>query len=113
MHSFPSVWKYLNEAELPPVEGAVYGWDGGDGQEGEEPQAHDPEGEVHFHPPHLLLIPGVLHIGVDLQTAQREGEGGEALPNTDRSNQVRAYVTFPASPNAEEGSRTSSRYLAI
>ena len=72
--------QYLNEAELPPVEGAVYGWDGGDGQEGEEPQAHDPEGEVHFHPPHFLLVPGVLHIGVDLQTTQRAG--WEALPKT-------------------------------
>ena len=78
--------QYLNEAELPPVEGAVYGWDGGDGQEGEEPQAHDPEGEVHFHPPHFLLVPGVLHIGVDLQTTQREEVGREALPKT--KNQV-------------------------
>ena len=79
---------YLNEAELPPVEGAVDGGDGGDGQEGEEPQAHDPKGEVHLHSPHLLLVPGVLHIGVDLQTTRREEEGREALANTDRSNQV-------------------------
>lgn len=59
---------YLDEAELPPVEHAVDGGDGGDRQERQQPQAHDPEGDVHLHPPHLLLVPRVLHVGVHLAT---------------------------------------------
>ena len=64
---------YLYEAELPPVERAVDGGDGGDGEERQQPEAHDPEGNVHLHPPHLLLVPRVLHISVDLHTQRRLG----------------------------------------
>lgn len=64
---------HLYEAELPPVEHAVDRGDGGDRQERQQSQAHDPEGNVHLHPPYFLLIPGVLHIGVDLETQSLTG----------------------------------------
>ena len=71
LSDFENPWilcSYLYKAELPPVEHAVDGWNGGDGQKWQEPKTHDPKGNIHLHPPHLLLIPRILHISMDLTT---------------------------------------------
>lgn len=57
----------LYPGELSPGEVVGDGGQGGDCHQGQKTQSHDAEGDVDFHPPHVLREPGVFLVLLHLR----------------------------------------------